>query len=92
MSYFRDTNHIANSSVYRININSTFLKPKSNEAKSNVAISPFKGQELSSPSTNKFILNNPTVQCTKQKQTNIQNLNSFDDLFNSLKGIKFSNR
>ncbi len=86
MSYFRDTTPIANSSAYRININSTFLKPKSNEAKPCVAMPNFKAQEVPTSISNKFIVNSPTVQCTKPKPSIKQNLSSFDDLFNSLKG------
>lgn len=89
MSYFRDTTPIANSSVYRININSTFLKPKSNEAKPSVTIPNFKTQEVSTSTTHKFVLNTPTVLCTKQKPSIKQNLSCFDDLFNTLKGILF---
>ncbi len=86
MSYFRDTTPIANSSAYRININSTFLKPKSNEAKPCVAMPTFKTQEVPTSISNKFIVNTPTLQCTKPKTSMKQSMSSFDDLFNSLKG------
>lgn len=86
MSNLRDTNHIANSSLYRININSTFLKPKLNEPKLQISFPTIKASELSSQKPNKFTVNNLSALSSNKRCQNKEVMSTFDDLFNSLKG------
>ena len=89
MSNSRETNSLLNSSIYRININNTFLKPKSIEAKLISANPPFKVFEQNSQFINKFHLSNSSNPNKDKQNMNKEITSSLDDLFYSIKSFIF---